>query len=451
MKRLSALILLAALLLTLLPAAGAFADTTTAKLEQVLDDALLWLKAQTTPPTLLTYLALYAAGEEVSALAVPELGLLEQGIVALLRGENPHTAGPHFAASLQNLLYEDGCVGDNASQQLLGRLFLPSLIPPRYIDRAGNEAWLVTLLGESETYRAIFGMESYEATLWAAYMLPTTYTQDIAGELSVSFYDPAGTLADAKMQNAGALLAYLCLADKAGFTLSAVYTDAFFAYQNEDGSFSATQGGPADYAVTCKVVLALSVRLHDALNRSRLPAVYFTDLGTIQPGMAAHVNSAVQKGLMSGSGSQQFRPLGVFSRAEMAAVLRNMVNLPAADSTAYADVSASDWFFSSVAAVEAAGLMNDREGGFRPHESVTRGELCVYLTGVLQLDSTEAMAALNAGTLVIADRADITAELLPYVATIMYEGIMVGYQNVFRANDNITRQEVAAVLNKMYS
>ncbi|MBW7453012.1 S-layer homology domain-containing protein [Paenibacillus sepulcri] len=103
------------------------------------------------------------------------------------------------------------------------------------------------------------------------------------------------------------------------------------------------------------------------------------------------------KHLINGVSDTQFKPSALTTRAEFAALLVRAIGLDATgSSTAFADVTASDWFAADVAAAFDAGLiqgLSDTE--FAPNATITREQMAVlivrayeYKNGKKQMDAS---------------------------------------------------------------
>lgn len=73
----------------------------------------------------------------------------------------------------------------------------------------------------------------------------------------------------------------------------------------------------------------------------------------------------------------KFHPTSNLTRAEAAAVISRIINLPddANSKTAYIDVPSSHWAYSYIQKVSDAGYMVGFDGQFRRDEPITRAEL----------------------------------------------------------------------------
>lgn len=110
----------------------------------------------------------------------------------------------------------------------------------------------------------------------------------------------------------------------------------------------------------------------------------------------------------------------------------------------FSDVSSTDWFYDSVRYVcENSLFLGTSEASFSPQGTMTRGMLVTVLGRL-----AEATAPLGDSRLTF-DDADSTQYYAPYIAWAAENGIVQGYgENKFRPNDNVTREQVAVILER---
>ncbi|MBD2847124.1 FIVAR domain-containing protein [Paenibacillus sp. IB182496] len=100
---------------------------------------------------------------------------------------------------------------------------------------------------------------------------------------------------------------------------------------------------------------------------------------------ASAIAQAHAAGLMSGDPNGGFRPEAGITRAEMAAVVANMLELEETPDRPFADVPTSHWASGAIAAVRAAGIMSGYpDGRFAPHDTLTRAEAATILNRVFE-------------------------------------------------------------------
>lgn len=97
----------------------------------------------------------------------------------------------------------------------------------------------------------------------------------------------------------------------------------------------------------------------------------------------AYIDTAKKYGIVSGTGSS-FEPDRPVTRAEIAVMLNNLLDLPAA-SGAFFDVaqSAYPWAYDAICALKAQGILTGYEdGSFKPQNALTRAEGATLFTRI---------------------------------------------------------------------
>ena len=182
----------------------------------------------------------------------------------------------------------------------------------------------------------------------------------------------------------------------------------------------------------------------------------FGDLGGY--GWAAGaINALAQQGIVKGTAPGTFDPAGQVTRAQFAALMQRMFQLPApARPIAFTDVPQSYWGY---AAVEATSPYFDYyqlpEGGyaFHPAEAFDRQDVATVIVRLLvRSGKLQLLSAADAqGVLAkLTDTSSIAPALRPYVATAIQAGILSGFPDgSFQPQGLLTRAQVAVVLQRL--
>nr|WP_283809120.1 immunoglobulin-like domain-containing protein [Tumebacillus amylolyticus] len=148
-------------------------------------------------------------------------------------------------------------------------------------------------------------------------------------------------------------------------------------------------------------------------------------------------------GLMSGDPSGNFRPLDTITRQELAVILTNLMNLkrdPESVSS-YKDVTSAQWGVSYIEAVKNAGFMTgDGNDTFRPDDMITREELAIVLARAAKLDVQG-----KGSNLSVADKNAVSEWAKDHVQAAIDAGLMQGDGTNFNPGNHAQRQEVAMV------
>jgi hypothetical protein len=180
--------------------------------------------------------------------------------------------------------------------------------------------------------------------------------------------------------------------------------------------------------------------------------VVFNDMATVKDWAGRQVEVTAAKGLIEGRAEGSFVPNESVTRAEFAKMLVKAFNLE--DATAqenFADVNASDWFASYVAAAAKAGVINGRtDSEFAPNATITRAEMATMAARALKLAKGYSDADVVASLKGFNDAAEINVSLRAGVALAANKGIIIGEsEGQFNPNGNSTRAQAAVVLYRL--
>ena len=229
----------------------------------------------------------------------------------------------------------------------------------------------------------------------------------------------------------------LCMV-AAGKEVPPILITALQGYQTADG-FAHSKGGGTDPIATEQALLALA-----AVERTQV----FTSVKLVKPPFAdqalvpSYCDAARARALFlfDGDTDNNFNPKGNLTRAEAAKVFVRLLHLPPAEA-AFADVPASAWYASFVGACTESGLFTGRsEQVFAPLDKITRQEMAVLLTRMLQLPAGELSEE-------VSDLSSASGYAKGSISAVFAAGLMVGDPDgSFRPADTITRAEFCTLL-----
>ncbi|MFZ4451443.1 S-layer homology domain-containing protein [Salibacterium aidingense] len=154
------------------------------------------------------------------------------------------------------------------------------------------------------------------------------------------------------------------------------------------------------------------------------------------------ITELASEGIISGYSDGTFRPNDDIKREHAAVMLSRIFDLDteaASDLPEEAAVSEDHTYYDEMAAVYEEGWMGQGEEGFRPDETLTRGQMALVLKRAFDLPEGEAAYD------------DIEEDHWAYegIAAITLAGIADGYEedNTFRASNDTTRAQLAVFLN----
>ncbi|NMO97788.1 S-layer homology domain-containing protein [Paenibacillus lemnae] len=160
------------------------------------------------------------------------------------------------------------------------------------------------------------------------------------------------------------------------------------------------------------------------------------------------IETLTQRGVLTGVGDGLFVPRKPLSRAEFTAMLMRVLNMDAVnnDISAFRDVSKSAWYYGWIhAAVNLSLVSGTGERVFEPNVFITRQEAAVMAARAMKLGNH----AVQAGRTVYADESVISSWAKSDVRLVSSAGWMKGDQYGFRPLDFITRQEAAALIDRI--
>lgn len=156
----------------------------------------------------------------------------------------------------------------------------------------------------------------------------------------------------------------------------------------------------------------------------------------------------VKEGVVNGTGNRKFEPKKNVTRAEFAAMADRLLKLAPvdADMPTFADVAAKSWYYGWVEAAVQLGIVEGKSAGkFEPSARITRQEAAVLIVRALKVDpGSDSGSSLN-----YADADRIAPWAAPYVQAAKTLGLMGGANGKFRPSDAMTREETAAVLDRV--
>lgn len=148
-------------------------------------------------------------------------------------------------------------------------------------------------------------------------------------------------------------------------------------------------------------------------------------------------------GILEGD-SGNFNPDGALTRAQMAAILSRLLNLPDAPDAGFSDVKPDDWFAEYINKCAAAGIMLGDNGKANPNEPITRQQAIVMIARALGIQPIE-----NPDLTKYADAAQVSAYAQGYVAALIEAGIVGGVTaDLLAPQANINRASTVTILDR---
>ncbi len=155
------------------------------------------------------------------------------------------------------------------------------------------------------------------------------------------------------------------------------------------------------------------------------------------------------KNIINGYEDGTFRPNNEITRAEFAKMIVMALELDLVKYNGeFSDIKATDWHADYVATIVDAGLAQGYgDTTFRPNNKISRAEMAVILGNVLdiEVEADEIDGLFNK----FEDLADLPDWAKLGVAKVIKDGIMIGSNNKFNPNGRTTRAEVATAVYRL--
>lgn len=154
-----------------------------------------------------------------------------------------------------------------------------------------------------------------------------------------------------------------------------------------------------------------------------------------------------EKGLLTGYTDGTLRPDEPVTRAEITRMINSVFHYIEMKDNGFTDVNASQWFYSDIGKVAAAGIVAGYpDGTFRPNEAISREDVAKILTSAFKLQPTE--DELSANLLEdYKDGSNAHQYAQPALVKLIADGTMKGYPDgTIRPLKAVTRAESIALL-----
>ncbi|MEK4351436.1 S-layer homology domain-containing protein [Paenibacillus sp. FSL R5-0475] len=167
------------------------------------------------------------------------------------------------------------------------------------------------------------------------------------------------------------------------------------------------------------------------------------------------VNDMGSRLVIEGTGNGQFTPDQAITRAEFAAIVVRGLGLGLSQTaTPFSDVKTTDWYNSAINTAYAYQLINGFEDGmFRPDDQITREQAMLIIAKAMKitalkanLPNQSAEGFLNPYT----DAGKTSDWAISAIADCLQAGVIMGRSsNVLAPKDDMTRDEVAAIVKRL--
>lgn len=169
------------------------------------------------------------------------------------------------------------------------------------------------------------------------------------------------------------------------------------------------------------------------------------------------LSNAIDVGLMQGA-SRKIRPNDKMTRAEIVTIITNALGLGGlnhqalepykTDISNFKDVNPMDWFYNQISVAYNLQLVDGMSRTeMAPRREVTREQAFKILSSFMSLDHTKVDTTILHQ---FKDEKTISSWAKPYVASLVREGYVAGYDGYLKPGDVITRQEFAQLLYNLF-
>ncbi len=171
----------------------------------------------------------------------------------------------------------------------------------------------------------------------------------------------------------------------------------------------------------------------------------FSDLGNVVWAQEA-INALVNEGIINGYEDGTFKPEKNITRAEFTKIIVSALGMESYGTMInFTDVNEGDWFYPYIAAaVEYEIVKGYDTGEFRPHDNITREDICVIVYRAMDLSESNIAYA---PVINFTDKDDISPYAEVAIARMNEAGIVNGMgDGTFAPKANATRAQAAKII-----
>lgn len=157
------------------------------------------------------------------------------------------------------------------------------------------------------------------------------------------------------------------------------------------------------------------------------------------------VADAVDMGLMSGYNVNQFGTIDSITRGQVATILWNFAGKPSGGKNKFSDVSSGKYYYKAICWAASRGVVSGYGNGtFKPEKNVTREELATMLRNyAVKYKGASTAGSSTAPYASMSDRGSVSKYARASVGWCFYRKIMTGNNGKILPKSNATRAEAA--------
>ena len=157
------------------------------------------------------------------------------------------------------------------------------------------------------------------------------------------------------------------------------------------------------------------------------------------------INRWQEEGIVAGDG-ENFRPGDSMTRGEFAVVLNKIMQYQTKAANKFTDLQNGTWYTDAMlASVQAGVFAGNGNGTISPKANISRQDVAVLITKVLNLNSNAAAAKSYD------DYSQISDYAKGAMGALVENGMMVGFNNKLNPKSDITRAEVMTILDGAFA
>jgi len=152
------------------------------------------------------------------------------------------------------------------------------------------------------------------------------------------------------------------------------------------------------------------------------------------------INYLIERGIISGFPDNTFRPETSVTRAQAAIMIGRALGLDGTQqNTKFPDVGKDSVASGYIQSAVSEGIIQGfPDGTFRPNQSVTRGQLAIFLSRAFDIQETTTVTFKDVSS---------TSAAYPYIGKLLAAGITTGYiDNTYRPDQAVTRGQFSAFI-----
>lgn len=176
----------------------------------------------------------------------------------------------------------------------------------------------------------------------------------------------------------------------------------------------------------------------------------FSDISLYSEKIQKSINHLRKAGIIKGTSETEFSPGKVITRAEIAAILLRMQNLPTDEcDITFSDVKETDWYFDIAGASKKYNIVRGYEDNtFRADEPITKEQLVVLASRVLQNEKKENIEITDT---LYSDKNKISEWSKKDIEIAVSSGLIENDECNFNPQDTVTRADASAILYNLYN